>query len=661
MQDLGNTSASGPSFSGRNWNFPQVDAAAVAALRARGIGEHVAVLMAARGITPEEAADFLDPKIKNLMPDPYVLLDMEKGATRIAKAITEKERIGIWSDYDADGANSAAVLGWFLRMVGHDDFVLRIPDRIKEGYGPNGPGLLEMKRDEGCNLICVLDAGIVAFKPLIEAHEAGMEIVVVDHHMPADATPVETVTEGGHQVTKVIPHQNPDHPIPVAHAVINPNRADQAPGYGHLCAGGVTFLFAIAVCRLLRNQGYFDGKEGRPGEVPSLMRLLDFVAMATVCDVVPLTTLNRAFVRTGLQILSKRSWPGIAELARAAGIEEGDLTETHCGWQLGPRINAGGRIGASDSGALLLLEADPGRAKLMADELDALNVTRREIEAKSTEKAIEQMAGRVAGGDRTLALAVVEDAHEGIVGISAGRLKERFDAPAIVLAEDHEGNLKGSARSVPGFDIGHAIIAAAREGLIIRGGGHGMAGGLTLRRDQLEGFLTFMNAEIAKSNYYKTGVQTQVDLALPLSGITVKMIESLDVMRPFGTANPEPVVMAKGVTLNDIRVLKEKHFKLTLTDGKESIDALIWNIVGSDLAAAIEAARGETVDIIGTVSVNEFRGKKKPQMMLQDLRLATAPEMHCEKAEGEQDPDGASSGAIGYAAINLNLASIAIL
>lgn len=456
------------SFSGRSWNLEAPHAAAIAALRAKGIDEQVATLMAIRGIQPEEAADFLDPKIKNLMPDPHVLLDMEKGALRVAKAITEKERIGIWSDYDADGANSAAVLGWFLRLVGHDDFVLRIPDRIKEGYGPNGPGLLQMQRDEGCNLVCVLDAGIVAFKPLLEAHEAGMEIVVVDHHMPADATPVETVIEDGCAITREIPHQNPDHPIPVAHAVINPNRADQAPGYGHLCAGGVTFLFAIAVCRLLRNQGYFDGEAGRPSEVPSLMRLLDFVAMATVCDVVPLTTLNRAFVRTGLQILSKRKWPGVAELARAAGIADGDLTETHCGWQLGPRINAGGRIGASDSGALLLLEGDAGRAKLMADDLDALNVMRREIEAKATEKAIEQMAGRIAS-ERTLALAVVEDAHEGIVGISAGRLKERFDAPAIVLAADHEGNLKGSARSVPGFDIGHAIIAAARQGHIMCG------------------------------------------------------------------------------------------------------------------------------------------------------------------------------------------------
>lgn len=619
MLDTSDTSEPQKSFAGRCWKLHAPAAGDIAALRATGIGEHVATLMAARGIAPGEAADFLDPKIKNLMPDPYVLLDMEKGAERIAKAITGRERIGIWSDYDADGANSAAVLGWFLRLVGHDDFVLRIPDRIKEGYGPNGPGLLRMKDEEGCSLVCVLDAGIVAFKPLLEARDAGMEIVVVDHHMPADATPVEQVLVDGKLVTREIPHQNPDHPIPVAHAVIDPNRADQSPGYGHLCAGGVTFLFAIAVCRILRNRGYFDGKEGRPEEVPSLMRLLDFVAMATVCDVVPLTTLNRAFVRTGLQILSKRKWPGVAELARAAGIAEGDLTETHCGWQLGPRINAGGRIGTSDSGALLLLEADAGRARLMADELDALNVTRREIEATATEKAIEQMADRLPG-ERTIALAVVADAHEGIVGISAGRLKERFDAPAIVLAEDHEGNLKGSARSVAGFDIGHAIIAAARHGLIIRGGGHGMAGGLTLRRDQLEGFRTFMNAEIARSDYFRTGVQTEVDLDLPLSGITVGMIESLDVMRPFGTSNPEPVIMMKGVTLSDIRVLKEKHFRLTFTDGRAWIDALIWNVVGSPLAEAIEAARDDVVDVIGTVSINEFRGKKKPQMMLLDLR-----------------------------------------
>lgn len=609
---------------GRSWQVSTPDAPRVESFVRGGINRHVAQLLAARGVAPDAADAFLNPRIKTMMPDPHVLLDMEKGAERIARAVIERQRIGIWSDYDADGATSAAVLGWFLRMVGHEDFVLRIPDRIHEGYGPNAAGLRSMQQESGCELVCILDAGIVAFKPLEEAAASGQEIVVIDHHMPADRAPTEEVIADGVATRRTISHENPAHPIPVALAVINPNRADQAPGYGHLCAAGVTFLFSIAVSRILRKRGYYDGLDGRPAEPPALLKLLDFVAMGTVCDVVPLTTLNRAFVRTGLQVMSNRSWPGLDALARAAGVQDGPLTEEHCGWQLGPRINAGGRIGASDSGALLLLEADPARARQMAEDLDALNVKRREIGSISTDKAIAQMGERLAGQDRSLCLAIVEDAHEGVVGICAGQIKERYLAPSIVLTRDEEGNLKGSARSVPGFDIGHAIIVAAREGLILKGGGHGMAGGLTLRHDQIDGFRAFMNAEISKSEYSSAGVPTVVDLALPLGEIDVEMIEALGQMRPFGTANPDPVVMARSVTLIDIRVLNEKHFKLTFRSGSKSIDALIWNVVGSALAEKIEAARGEVLDVIGTVSVNEFRGKKKPQMMFVDMRPAAS-------------------------------------
>jgi single-stranded-DNA-specific exonuclease len=585
------------SFRGRRWTLPAPDGHLVRDLTSSGMARPLAEILAVRGVKSRDLATFLDPKIRDAMPDPHVLKDMENAARRLATAIRARQRIGIWSDYDVDGATSAGVLGRFLRMCGHDDFQVRIPDRISEGYGPNTPGLLAMGGEGGCGLICILDAGTVAFEPLEAAHAAGIDVIVMDHHA-AEPT------------------------LPPAVAVVNPNRKDETSGLGHLCAAGVTFMFAVAVTRILRDKGHFDGRDGRPDEVPPVMELLDLVALGTVCDVVPLIGLNRAFVARGLEILSRRLTPGIAALAEVAGVKpEAAITETDCGWVLGPRINAGGRIGDSASGALLLLETDPAMARERALALEDMNVQRKEIGDAATQSAIESLAGRVPGAERTLALAVV-DAHEGVVGISAGRLKEAFDAPAIVLTHAHDGALKGSARSVPGFDIGHAIIAARHAGLIVKGGGHGMAGGLTLTRDQMPGFIAFMNAEIEKSDYFTTGVRTAVDAAIPLGEVGVPFIQGMDKLRPFGTANVEPLVMLPGVELAEIRVLKEKHFKLVFRDGAASIDGLIWNAVGTPLGARIEAARGTRLDVIGRLQINEYLGRKSAQMMIEDLRPA---------------------------------------
>lgn len=583
------------SFRGRNWKIPEAAAKTVQGIKAKGVNAEVAQILAARGITGETLDAFLDPTIRDLMPDPFVLKDMELAAKRVAAAIQKKEKIGIWSDYDVDGATSAAVLGRFLRMCGHRDFDLRIPDRIHEGYGPNTPGLLAMGQG-GCGLICILDAGTVAFEPLEAAAAAGIEVIVLDHHAAEET-------------------------VPPAVAVVNPNRKDQPPGLGHLCAAGVTFLFTIAVTRELRVANFFDGQAGRPAETPQLMELLDLVALGTVCDVVPLTGLNRAFVAKGLPWLTKRLTPGVRALAEAAGIEpEAVIDEAACGWILGPRINAGGRIGDSASGALLLLEEDPARAAERAVALDAMNVQRKALEGTSTEAAIAQLSDRVCGEDRTLALAVV-DAHEGVVGISAARLREAYDAPAIVLTHAEHGLLKGSARSVPGFDIGHAIIAARQAGLIVKGGGHGMAGGLTLSPDQLPGFIAHMNAEISKTGYWSEGVSSQADLSLSLSALTVPLIESLGRMKPFGTSNPEPVVILEGVEIAEIRVLKEKHLKIIARDGRAEIDALLWNVVGTALGDQIQAARGRRVDLLGKPQVNSFMNRKRAQMIVDDIRL----------------------------------------
>lgn len=588
------------SFKGRIWKEVEFDPMAYAGLRKNGVDPSLARILASRAVDADSLQDFLVPAFSKTLPDPHVLLGMKEGARRIAKAVVSGQRIGIWSDYDVDGATSAAVLGKFLRLCGHDDFVVRIPDRLTEGYGPNAPGLVDMKENQGCNLVVILDAGTVAFDALEAARRHEIEIVVIDHHMA-------------------------EEDLPPAVAVINPNRKDQPPGLGHLCAAGVTFLFAIAVSRFLKNAGHFqaesDGAGSKP-PMPVLQKLLPFVALGTVCDVVPLVGVNRALVFHGLRRMNNREDIGIQALADASGHDQGKpLDEQTCGWQFGPRINAGGRISSSLLGAQLLLENDPDKAAERADELQALNEQRRALDASSTEQAMAQLSHLVPGENRELALAVV-DAHEGVVGISASRIKDSFDAPSIVLTEAHGGLLKGSARSVPGFDIGHAIIAARQTGLIIKGGGHGMEGGLTLSRDQLDAFVAFMNAEIRSSDYYREGVATRIDLSLSLSDLSVDLIENFDALRPFGTANPEPAVMLAGAELAEIRVLKEKHFKVILRDGRSTIDALKWNVEGTELAARIRAAMGKKVDVLGSAQINEFRGNKRPQMMIDDIRLS---------------------------------------
>lgn len=574
------------SFRGRRWYVASAADADVRALRARGASAPVASILATRGVTAEGYDKFLEPKIRH-MDDPFEFNDMEKAVLRVTAAIRDSEKIGIWSDYDVDGATSAGVLGWFLRMCGHDDFMIRIPDRITEGYGPNTPGLLAMK-EAGCGLICILDSGTLAFEPLAAAKAAGIDVVVIDHHAAEEA-------------------------IPEAVAVVNPNRKDQKPGYGHLCAAGVTFVFTVAAARKLRDDGFFRGP------VPDLMRLLDLVALGTVCDVVPLVGLNRAFVRRGLPYLTQRQRPGIAALCAAAGIaDNAAITAGDCGWVLGPRINAGGRIGESGSGAALLLEQDPDEARRLAEELNRLNVERQELEAACTRSAMADIGGRE-DGDRTLALAVT-DAHEGVVGISASRVKDAHDAPAIVLTRTHDGLLKGSARSVEGFDIGHAIIAARQAGLIIKGGGHGMAGGLTLSQDQLPDFISFMNAEIARTVYWREGVVSAADTEIRLRDLTVAMIDEFDGMAPFGTGNPEPRVILARVELAELRVLKDKHFKMVFRDRGCEIDGLIWNVAGTPLGRRMEAARGTLVDVLCKAEINVFRGNRRPQIMIQDMR-----------------------------------------
>lgn len=589
------------SFRNRAWMSPDAERAAVDALIAGGAPETIAPVLAARGMGAEDVQAYLAPSIRASLPNPSFFNDMDAAADRIVQAIAGGEKIAIWSDYDVDGATSGATLGRFLRDCGVKDFEIYIPDRIEEGYGPNIKGLLSLK-ERGADLVCILDSGTVAIEPLTQAHAAGMEIVVIDHHAAEEE-------------------------LPPAVAVVNPNRLDQEKGFGHLCAAGMTFIAVIAANMRLRQMEFFDGQDGRPANEPRLMEYLDLVALGTVCDVVPLTGLNRAFVARGLPYLSERALPGVRALAAVAACQD-DIDAGACGFGLGPRINAGGRIGDSAAGVHLLLETDPQRAEERAEELNALNVERQTMERECTAQALSQIEaqGFVPGDTRQLAVAIV-DAHEGIVGISAARVKEAFDVPAFVLAPTPEGALKGSGRSVPGFDLGAAIIAARKAGLLLRGGGHAMAGGLSIEKDKVEAFTAFVNARIAQSDYAQTGVVSKVDAELGIGKARIDMVEALSSMAPFGMGNPTPRVALQDVLLADVRILKDKHIKCIFQHPEHrekgrKIQALIWNAVDTPFGDALIAAKGERIDALGALEINEWNDRKSVQMKLDDIRLA---------------------------------------
>lgn len=587
------------SLKNRVWQLPQVREEDIHDLMANGANALTAPILAARGMAADTVADFLSPTLRKLLPDPSFFLDMDTAADRITQAILSDEKVAIWSDYDVDGATSAATMGRFLEDCGLK-FQLYIPDRITEGYGPNAAGLKRLNAD-GNTLIIVLDSGTTAFEPLLEASEAGIEVVVVDHHAA-------------------------EPELPVAVAVVNPNRLDQEPGYGHLCAAGMTFILCVALSLRLRKMGFFDGEEGRLNEAPDLMSYLDLVALGTICDVVPLTTLNRAFVMRGLPILTDRLLPGIAALAKVAGCKD-EITASDCGFGLGPRINAAGRIGSPTAGALLLLEKDPEAAQLLAEHLNELNTERKEMEKTCTAQALEQVPEHfVPGETREIAIAIT-DAHEGVVGISAARLKEALDAPAFVLAPTPEGELKGSGRSVPGFDLGAAVIEARKAGIITKGGGHAMAGGITLPADQVKKFIAFMNAKISVSEYAKTGVVSKADSEIPISKATLGLIDAAQSLAPFGMGNPTPRFILRGVRLSEVRKMGEggKHISLTLEDAElgpagPRLRGPIWNASETPFALELFEMRGKIVDVLGGLEKNEWNNRVSVQIKIEDVR-----------------------------------------
>jgi single-stranded-DNA-specific exonuclease len=553
-----------------------------------GAAHAVAPILAARGLAPEDAADYLEPSLRKLLPNPSVFLDMDKAVKRVAAAITGGEKIAIWGDYDVDGATSSAILARFLGMIGIEPRIY-IPDRIKEGYGPNAEGFALLRR-EGCSVVCILDSGTVAFETIEKGNEIGLDSVVIDHHA-AEAK------------------------LPKAMAVVNPNRLDQPEGYGHVCAAGMTFIFCVGLNAALRDSGWY----GERGFAPNLMALLDLVALGTVADVVPLTTINRAFVRQGLTVMSRRSNPGIAALSAVTELRS-ELSAYHCGFVLGPRINAGGRVGAADSGAQLLSSDDPVFCMQVAQRLDAWNSERRELEKACTKEAIEQIDA--AGGPGNIVFALGESWHEGVIGIVASRLKEAYDRPSFVFTVNGS-EVKGSGRSVRGFDLGNAVIAARRAGILSKGGGHAMAAGASMPIDRYEDFKAFMEERIASSEFARTGVVATADVVMTIDRVSVGLIDSLSVMEPYGQGNPRPRFLLTGGILTKADLLKEAHLRIELTGpGNRRLKGIAFNVATSPLTEGIMASIGKPIEVLGTLDVNEWNGTRTAQVLIEDARLA---------------------------------------
>ncbi|WP_373355980.1 single-stranded-DNA-specific exonuclease RecJ [Pseudoroseicyclus sp. CXY001] len=571
------------SLSGRPWAGPDeaLRRAAEAIAQAHGLPLPLAGLLARSQVPAEEVAAYLEPKLRDLLPDPLQLRDMGAAAARVNRAVEAGERIAIFADYDVDGAASAALLLLWLRALGRQA-TLYIPDRIDEGYGPNVPAMARLAAAH--DLIICVDCGTLSHEPVAAAE--GADVVILDHHLGGET-------------------------LPDAAAVVNPNRQDETGDLGHLCAAGVVFLMLVEARRQRREAGLAPGAE--------LMGLLDLVALATVADVAPLIGVNRAFVRTGLQVMARRERPGLAALADVAGVATAP-TDYHLGFVLGPRINAGGRVGRADLGARLLTTEDPAEAASLADRLNELNRERREIEAAVRAAALAQAEAR--GLEAPLAWAAGEGWHPGVVGIVAARLKEAADRPAVVIGfEGDEG--KGSARSVPGVDIGAAMQRLAAEGLIARGGGHRMAAGLTLSRAQLEPAMARLGELMAAQGSGSFGPRAlRLDgLVLPPAA-TPELVTRLTAAGPFGASAPAPRFALPDCRILDARQVGDGHLKLTFGDGTARLGAIGFGQVETPLGAALLGHQGRRFHLAGRLELNHWQGRTSAQLMLDDAAPA---------------------------------------
>tara|TARA_R110002033_G_scaffold15573_5_gene43910 strand:+ start:716 stop:2458 length:1743 start_codon:yes stop_codon:yes gene_type:complete len=571
------------SLTGRRWVGPAVEVQRAADLivQQKGLPGPVAQVLARRGVAAEEADAFLAPALRDLLPDPRLLKDMEKAATRVLEAVARRERIAIFADYDVDGGTSAALLLDWLRQLGLRA-TLYVPDRIDEGYGPNDAAMADLAAKH--DLIVCVDCGTLSHGPIAAA--VGADVVVLDHHLGGET-------------------------LPEAVAVVNPNRQDEDGDLGHLCAAGVVFLMLVECGRQMRAAG----KAG-----PDLMRMLDLVALATVADVAPLIGVNRAFVRQGLRVMAARERPGLAALADVARLDTAPAAY-HLGYLLGPRINAGGRIGQADLGARLLATTDPHEAAAMAEKLDMLNTERRDIEAAVRASAMAQAEKR--GFDAPLAWAAGDGWHPGVVGIVAARLKEASNRPSVVIGIE-DGIGKGSGRSVTGIDLGAAIQRLAAEGLLIKGGGHKMAAGLTVRAEMIPQAMERLGVLLAKQGADRIGVaDLRLDGTMMPGAAQVELAEMIEQAGPFGAAAPGPRFAFADMQIFHAKRVGENHLKLSFGDiGGPRMDAICFGAYDGPLGPRLEQHGGARFHLAGRLDINSFRGRQSVQLRLEDAAAA---------------------------------------
>lgn len=564
---------------------------ALAMAQLHGMPELIARVLAGRGVTVDEALEFLDPTIRSLMPDPHTLTDCEAAAHRLGKAIQDNEKIAIFGDYDVDGASSAALMFRFLNHFGLEPEIY-IPDRIFEGYGPN-PAAMQQLAANGASLIVTVDCGSTSHESLLAAKQAGTDVVVIDHHQVGET-------------------------LPPCVALVNPNRQDDLSGQGHLCAAGVVFLVLVATLRVMKD------KKDRRAFTIDLLSFLDIVALATVCDVVPLKGLNRAYVVKGLVAARHMNNAGLAALFKTAGLG-GPVTPYHFGFLIGPRINAGGRIGDAALGSRLLTIDDPSGAEVIAAKLDELNRERQAMEAVMLAEAeAEALAEYGDGSGVGVIVTARQNWHPGIVGLLASRLKDRFRRPAFAIAFDANGKGTGSGRSINGFDLGRMVRAAVDSGLLVKGGGHAMAAGLTVERANLGKLRTYFEESASKAiESLVENSALKIDGAIGASGATLELIDRLEAAGPYGSGHSQPIFAIPAHRLKDARIVGTNHVKMTLEalDGSK-LDGIAFRAADAPLGQLLLNGRGRSVHVAGTLGAEQWQGQRRVQIRVLDAAIA---------------------------------------
>ncbi len=576
------------SLGGHRWHIKQADERMATAIAQRfDLPDIVARILSGRGFDLDTVGDFLYPTLKQHLPSPFSLNDMEKAAARAAKAIITKEPIGIMGDYDVDGATSTAELKLYLESCGVKVLTF-IPER-EDGYGPNAGKMKEYK-DAGCSVVFTLDCGTTAFDPIAVGTDLGLDVIILDHH-------------------------NAEVELPKAYAIVNPKRLDEDLNHPchHMAACGVVFLFIVALNKTLRDMSFWKDRQE-----PNLIQYLDLAAFGTVCDVVKLSGVNRLLVKSGLKQMATGQNVGLAALGKQINLEEA-ATTYHLGYLMGPRVNACGRVGHSDLGMRLLSSHDPIEATMLAEELEKLNALRREIENEVFAAAVEQVESTPE--KKPFIIVYGENWHQGVVGIVAGRLKERYNLPVFALSIEGE-DVKGSSRSISGIDIGTMVMNALDKGILTRGGGHPMAAGFSLNKDKLEDFIQYLSDKIKPEMVNQNPNDFEAEAALDLGALTLDLVQKLELLAPFGESNPEPLFILKDVHITYTNLLKNAHISVGLSNKAGlKMTAIAFRAAETPMGEAFLTTHGnDFFDLLVTLKKDTWRGKTKIQIQILDAK-----------------------------------------